>query len=284
MILDEKQTIIKCPTCGLHLHKNNEKKMFSCSNNHCFDVAKQGYVNLLMSNQSKLRIHGDSAEMLDARKSILYGNYYKSVSDYLNKTVESILTDKNKEYAVLDMGCGIGYYLTSLKEYLKRDNIDYHGIDIAKSGIIEATKHDKEISWVVGSSMKLPYLDNSIDVIISIFSPISESECERVLKSNGVLIVISPNKNHLMELKRNIYPTIIEKNYEVNELSSAVLSKINSSNVIKTIVLEKSNLKNLLLMTPHYWKTTKEAKEKFYLLDSLSITIDVVVDEYKKIN
>lgn len=284
MTLNEKISIVKCPICGNRLNEDKQKKLFLCKNNHCFDMAKQGYINLLISNQSKLRTHGDSAEMLKARKSILFGSYYKCISDYLNITVQRILQDKNKGYSVLDMGCGIGYYLTSLKDYLNRDNIDYYGIDIAKSGIIEATKHDKKISWIVGSSMKLPYLDNSMDIVISIFSPISECECERVLKNNGVLIVISPNKNHLIELKRTIYPNIIEKRYDRNEIISHRLVKKNSFDVKENILFEKADLKNLLLMTPHYWKTTKEAKEKFYLLNSLSISIDVVVDEYIMLN
>ena len=42
--------ILTCPVCGEKL--NIDGKAFKCANSHSFDIAKQGYVNLLLTNKS----------------------------------------------------------------------------------------------------------------------------------------------------------------------------------------------------------------------------------------
>ncbi|MFK5883089.1 MAG: methyltransferase domain-containing protein [Candidatus Izemoplasma sp.] len=276
-----KSKILKCPICNRHLSKNDKENVFKCDNNHSFDIAKQGYINLLMSNQNKAKIHGDSSEMLNARKEILFGGYYYGISNLLNKTIKSELNDINKSYNILDIGTGVGYYVKQLKDKLSRSNMTYYGIDISKPGINVAAKLDKDINFIVGSNSNLPYLKNSIDLIISIFSPLDESECERVLKDNGKLIVISPNRNHLIEIKKVVYPSIIEKRIDRNELLSKKLIKIQSRLYKEVVNIPKKDLKNLLLMTPHYWKSSKENKENLYILDSLDVSIDIVLNVYQ---
>lgn len=274
-------SILKCPSCEENLIKDINKKIYSCKNNHCFDIAKQGYVNLLISNQLKSKIHGDSPEMLNARKSILFSGYYKSISDLLVKTINLELKNKEELISILDLGCGIGYYLKELKNNFDNLLINYYGIDISKSGIVEACKLDKSINWAVGSTNKLPYLDNSVDILISIFSPFTLTECERVLKKDGLLFVISPNQGHLIELKEKIYPNIILKREDRNELDSFKFIKTNSSILKEVISIKNTDLKSLLLMTPHYWKSSLKAKEELYLLDSLDVSIDIELKTYK---
>ena len=150
-------SVIKCPNCSEQLLKVEVNNLYKCKNNHSFDMAKQGYVNLLISNKNKDLHHGDSKEMLDARKAILWNGYYKSISDSLNSVLK--ITDENS--IILDAGSGIGYYLIELRKSLG-DNFDYYGIDISKKGIIESAKKQKDIHWVVGSTAKLPFMDESI--------------------------------------------------------------------------------------------------------------------------
>ncbi len=168
---------------------------------------------------------------------------------------------------------------------MANENIGYYGIDISKNGMNTAAKLSKEISWIVGTNNKLPYHDNSVDLVISVFSPIKWTESERVLKPNELVIVINPNRDHLMEMKKVIYPSIIEKEENRNEFDSYNFSKVDRKIIKETIYLKKEELKDLLLMTPHYWMTTKESKENLYALDSLDVGIEVIIDVYKnKIN
>ena len=248
-------SILKCPNCGESLKRDTNDKLFSCENNHCFDIAKQGYINLLMSNQFKGKIHGD-----------------KSISNLLVRTIKQELKGKEEITSILDLGCGIGYYLKEIKNSLDKSLINYYGIDISKTGIVEACKLDKSINWIVGSTNKLPYLNNSVDILISIFSPITLTECERVLKKDGLLFV---------ELKEIIYPNIILKREDRNELDSTNFIKINTSNLKEVISIKNTDLKSLLLMTPHYWKSSIKAKEELYLLNSLDVSIDIELKTYK---
>lgn len=270
--------IIKCPTCEGILIQNVNDKFFKCENNHSFDVAKQGYINLLISNKNKNMHHGDSKEMMDARKSFLWNEHYEIIATKLSDYVSHLMS--NGSVSILDAGSGIGYYLKKIKDSIG-DSSSYYGIDISKKGIIEACKVDKTISWIVGSTSKLPFINDSFDIIISVFSPITIGEFERVLKPSGRLLVVSPNEDHLLELKKEVYETILERNYEGNKLASDKLELFNSNDIKNTIIVQKESLKDLLMMTPHYWRVKAEAKEKLYSLNSLEVGIDVVLDEYR---
>jgi len=265
--------IIKCPICNSRLNiVNNTLK---CAENHSFDLAKQGYINLLVNKGSKNKIHGDSKEMLYARKLILSKGYYKEISCNLNTIINSFGID-NK---VIDIGSGIGYYLDQLQK--SNDKNTYYGIDISKEGIKEASRINKEISYVVGTNNQLPFLDNSADIIYSIFSPINLEECLRVIKSKGHIITISPNQNHLGELKELVYEVIIEKDYLVNDLFHSSIKKVDSKIIKKEITLNDYDLYQLFMMTPHYFKTPIKVKEKIKDIKEMKLTIDVVINVYQ---
>lgn len=52
--------ILLCPVCGNEL-KKDEKRLF-CSNAHSFDIAKEGYVNLLIKSATKAEIKRETAK------------------------------------------------------------------------------------------------------------------------------------------------------------------------------------------------------------------------------
>lgn len=266
------ETILKCPVCNKPLVKKN--RSFVCDNFHTFDIAKQGYVNLLQSQSGKVKTHGDSQEMLQARKNILYKGYYKDISKKISTVISKLKND-----TVIDIGSGIGYYCDILKQ--DNPNINLHGIDISKDGIKEASKNNKEIQYTVGTNNKLPYISDKADIILSVFSPINIDECLRVLKPGGTLITVSPNTNHLMELKELVYKEIIEKDYQVNELIHQSLEKVSKIDVINNITIKDNDLYDLFMMTPHFFKTSRESKEHIKDIKNFDVTIDVVISIYK---
>ncbi len=263
--------IIKCPVCNNVLQKTD--KTYKCMQNHTFDIAKQGYANLLQSNQAK--IHGDSKKMQLARHVILYGEYYRSISNALNQVVQEL-----NPTTILDLGTGVGYYCDKLQ--LALPSKTYHGIDISKLGVKEAAKQNKDITYLVGSNNNLPYIDNAFDMIINVFSPIYIDECVRTLQNKGYILTITPNTNHLMELKEIVYKEIINKDYEVNKLEHPSLQHLDAIDVISTISLSNPDLYSLFMMTPHYWKTSQEVKEVVRQTPVLQVTIDVVINIYQK--
>lgn len=90
--------ILTCPVCGEKL--NIDGKAFKCANSHSFDIAKQGYVNLLLTNKSGDK-KGDSRESAHSRREFLQKGYYSFLRDYVTSKLGG---------TVLDICCGEGYY------------------------------------------------------------------------------------------------------------------------------------------------------------------------------
>ena len=112
--------LLLCPVCKECLAKDSSSKTYKCSNNHSYDIAKEGYVNLLISNQKRSKNLGDSKEMVLARIDFLNRGYYKVLSDKINQIIaEALGNKKNDKINILDLGCGEGYYLVNLKKYMK---------------------------------------------------------------------------------------------------------------------------------------------------------------------
>ena len=63
-----------CPVCKNEL--SEEEKLYRCENGHCFDKSKFGYVNLLQSQKSSAKRHGDDRLMVRARRDFLDSGYY----------------------------------------------------------------------------------------------------------------------------------------------------------------------------------------------------------------
>lgn len=281
---DLNNTLLLCPVCKDKLIKDVSNKMYKCSNRHTYDIAKEGYVNLLISNQKKSKNPGDSKEMVLARVDFLSQGYYEVLSYKINEVIFECLEKINSDkFNIIDLGCGEGYYLTNLKNYLEEKNIkaSYYGLDVSKEAVKYASKKNKDCIWAVGNNFKIPAGDKSVDCILSVFSPIDINECNRVLKDDGVFIRILPRTNHLIQL-RNIIYSEVHLNNKIYTASADENEYIRESNVTFDIKLNKEEILSLLKMTPHYWKSTAENKEKLDSYDSLVITIDMRIGVFQK--
>ena len=70
--------ILKCPVCGGSLMHSADGKSLICINKHCFDIARKGYVNLLMRAGGR---HGDDKTMLEARRDFLSRGHYLPIAE-----------------------------------------------------------------------------------------------------------------------------------------------------------------------------------------------------------
>jgi len=276
--------LLLCPVCKGNLIKDVSNKMYKCENNHTYDIAKEGYVNLLISNQKRSKNPGDSKEMVLARVEFLSKGYYGVLSDKINEMiVESLSKNNNDKFNIMDLGCGEGYYLTNLKSYMDEKNIkaNYYGMDVSKEAVKYASKTNKDCVWTVGNNFHIPAECKSIDCILSVFSPIDINECNRVLKDDGVFVRVLPRTNHLIQLRNIIYSEVHlnEKVYKANDEENEYVKE---SNVTFDIELNKEEILSLLKMTPHYWKSTAENKEKLDSYESLVISIDMRIGVFQK--
>ena len=190
--------IYKCPVCGQHFFTDNN--VLVCPRNHSFDIAKEGYINLLQKKASK--DHDNSQMAVESRRKFLGSGYYDILSDKLNaKILEYLPKDSISQINVLDIGCGEGFYLSRLNKFLsdKIKDSKFHlwGLDNSKSAIRLASIANPLIDFCVGDTNVFPYGDNSVDLVLSVFAPFNPEEVSRILKEGGKLFVVTPGKNHL---------------------------------------------------------------------------------------
>ena len=279
-MLSVKNTILTCPVCALSLLPY--EKFYACENKHTFDKAKQGYVNLLLSNQKKTLEPGDNKEMVKSRIDFLKQNHYLPIVETINQTILDNLQLMNITHPnIVDLGCGVGYYLSKLKQALAPTfpHASYWGVDISKEAIHCANQQDKAISWLVSSSKNLPFASQSVDVILSVFAPLYNEEIQRVLSPNGKIFVVTPGRNHLFELRRFLFDELKEIDDEkLLQKTEGCFALEGSIPIQATIELNSSQeIEDLLKMTPFYWRSSKIKKDVLVSQESLSVTIDVIL-------
>lgn len=259
---------LSCPICNNRMYiKDN-----SCTcGKHNYDISKEGYLNLVHNKSTS----GDSKDMMVSRRNFLENGFYSPISDSLNQLVLKLFRD-SYSITIADMGCGEGYYLNRLSSYLM-DNSIYptcYGLDLSKTAIKLASQTHKNENWLVANLSKMPFMDNSIDCAISMFANLQENETYRVLKDTGYLILVRSGLNHLLELRQIIYPKIIER-YSKTECPTRFKLLDEFTIKFNVNIQDSQNIKNLLTMTPHYWKITNERRLKLYSMDILSTTAEV---------
>lgn len=264
---------LACPKCHKPLHL--EGKTYKCQNNHCYDIAKSQYINLLLNPDKSCNHPGDNKESLLCRKAHLNQGYYDVI---LNEVVSYIQNHRHEHMQILDLGCGEGYYTYKMKEMLCDDSTIY-GLDISKEGIQMATKYTKDIYWIVGNSKNIPIQDHSLDVITALFTVVNNDELKRCLKDDGYIIHVTANPQHLIEFKQLIYDEVKIKSDEHIRLPFIVLE---SYDYKKTIHLQnREDTLHLLKMTPHYYHIKKERRPILETLGAFDVTIDIRITVYK---
>jgi 23S rRNA (guanine745-N1)-methyltransferase len=74
-----------CPLCRTPLTLENKSQR--CANGHSFDIAKEGYVNLLLVQQKKSKEPGDNPEMVKARREFLQAGYYQPLCNAASQLI-----------------------------------------------------------------------------------------------------------------------------------------------------------------------------------------------------
>lgn len=267
-------SVLRCPVCKNDLIA--ETKRFVCANNHSFDIAKQGYVNLLLSSQMASKHPGDSADMLADRHAFLEAGFYQPLRDRIVTWLTELQVSNTREQTVLDLGCGEGYYTA---EFIA-DERKVFGLDIAKPALAMAAKRAKEITWCVGTSRALPFHDGSIDVVTNIFCRPHLPEIKRVLQDDGSLLIVGPGPNHLRELREILYATVKEETIE-NALPG--FAAIDSELLHFEFTVENPQLMQLARMTPHYWRAPQSRRETLEGIDKLTLHADFLLQEYRAV-
>lgn len=259
-----------CPVCGAPLCA--EASPWHCKEGHCFDVARQGYVNLLPVTQKHSLHPGDTREMVAARRAFLDAGYYRPILLTLQALVEQFCPAAE---AALDAGCGEGYYLSGLTAIPER-----WGIDISKDAVRFAAAREKQAHWLTATATHLPFPDASFDLVLSMFAFTAEAEFARVLKPGGCFLQVLAGTNHLPALKRIIYPEVLEKEKALHPALPG-FRLLHTQTLQFDFSLDCAELvHDLLYMTPHVWRIRRENAEALARTSHLDEHAEVIFNVY----
>ncbi len=258
-------SLFRCPICAEPLER--VERTYQCPRRHCYDMAKEGYVNLLPANKKHAKDPGDDKEMAAARTRFLDGGHYAPLRDALCRQIV-----ERKPEVLLDSGCGEGYYTAGVCAALRGTGIDTRcaGVDLSRSALKKAARRAPEAEFAVASVYHLPVADQTADVLLNCFSPLALEEFRRVLRPGGTYLYVVPGARHLWELKQVLYDAPYENAEE--EISYEGFAYEGILPVEFAMELDHTALQDLFRMTPYYWKTPRSGSERLAALEHLTVT------------
>lgn len=245
-----------CPLCHAPLIRG--EKSYACAQRHQFDIAKEGYVNLLPVQHKRSRDPGDSAEMMQARRAFLDAGHYQPLRDTIGEILHARLPQQAD--ALLDIGCGEGYYTQAFSEIARQHGAQTFGLDVSKAAIRAAAKRYPQVMFCVASSHRLPFNDSSIDALVRIYAPCKAGELARVMKKDGVVITAAPGPRHLFELKALIYDEVQLHADNSGEIEGFTV--VAQQSLAYEMDLTGQQAVALLQMTPFAWRAKPQVWEK----------------------
>jgi len=269
------ENIMRCPVCSASLTVSEDGKSSFCTGarRHCFDFSKDGYLSFPGNSG------GDSKSAVDARRSFLQKGYYAPVA---RAVVDAVAKYTHSDSYIIDAGCGEGYYTSMLSENARATV----GFDLSKFACGAAAKSAKRegktnLFYSTASVFELPVRDASADAVVNIFAPCAEDEYTRVLKEGGYLFVVGAGRDHLMGLKRAIYDDVYENGVRADlpEKLERIETLISKHSVTVT---GQEDIEALFSMTPYYWRTGEQYRERLKSIDTLETEIEFEINIYKK--
>lgn len=260
----------QCPLCNTSLAKHGAT--LRCSNNHSFDFAKEGYVNLLPVQQKNSKQPGDSLEMVQARRAFLELGFY----GFLQRALSNIISELNPNL-LIDLGCGEGFYTHAVAA---NTQAAVYGVDISKSAVKYAAKRYPNCHFSVASISTAPFKNEAADALLSVFAPLFDQELARLAAPEATLIVASPGPWHLKELKEYIYADVA-KHTEIGTPNG--FEKAAQTLITEHVTLNFLDIKNLIMMTPFAWKFRPEHWAALEEKGEHNVTLSFYITQFTKI-
>ena len=260
-----------CPLCGQPLQR--EEKSMLCPKGHRFDIARQGYANLLTVQQKHSLSPGDTREQVLSRRAFLEAGFYTPISQALNQAA----LDYGAKGEILDVGCGEGYYSARLAQAMAAP---LTGLDISKEAVRCAAAKYKDYTWLCATAAHIPVQEASVGTLTSLFAITLPEEFHRVLRPDGVFFQVLAGEDHLLGLKSIVYDQLTHK----QKNSSPALpgfQLVDSRPIRFSFRLEGEQVRSLFAMTPHLYRIGKAGAQRLAQTDSLEDTASCILNVYR---
>lgn len=261
-LMNNNLSLFACPICQESMTIQEQGRMV-CSANHSFDIAKQGYINMLTHGAASKY----SKELFESRKMVIDSGIYDEIED---KIIELIAPAQT----VLDTGCGEGSHLARIMAEKKGIGV---GIDIAKEGILAASRHYPEQIWCVGDLAKSPFAKSSFDAILNMLSPANYEEFKRLLTPGGCVVKVVPQSRYLHELRAQLYADSDKESYSNDQIVARFkesFMEVSVKRITYTTPFATELISALLEMTPMGWHKKEGAAIR---LNEITIDVDILV-------
>lgn len=267
-----------CPICQQSLQVVNDASI-TCTNNHSFDIAKQGYVFLL----AKPSETNYTKKLFEERRKVHNQSpIYQTFQQTVAQLIDTYVPESNPVIRMIDMGTGEGSHMqriTAYAEQLHKRTITGIGLDISKEGILQAAKHDDEHIWLVADLAHSPVTPASIDVILNVLSPSNNTEFARIIKNDGVILKVIPGQHYLQEVRRFFQSTATSSysNLAVKTHFSNHFQLIDTKNIQETHTLSKKERYSLAQMSPLAWDASAQFVNTFIEHGPSELTVDLEI-------
>ncbi|HEY7454222.1 MAG TPA: methyltransferase domain-containing protein [Thermoleophilaceae bacterium] len=264
--------LLRCPVCERDLERADGA--LRCGGGHSFDIARQGYVNLVPGN-------GDTAEMVEAREAFLGAGHFRKLTGAL---VEEALKVEAPG-AVLDVGAGTGHHLA----YVLAAPPERVGLalDTSTAALRRAARSHPRAAAVGADAWKpLPVDDGVAALVLSVFAPRNAAELARILAPGGTLVAVTPTTRHLAELvgPLGLLSVPDEKADRLDDQLGADFELTGRRTIEHSMFLTSEEMAQLVRMGPSSWHIDDDvlAARLETLPDPHTVTASVTVSAYRR--
>ncbi|MET9520186.1 putative RNA methyltransferase [Streptomyces sp. NPDC002994] len=276
---DEAVRHLRCPHCSDTMTRDGSA--LRCGSGHSFDVARQGYVNLL---RGAPKFHADTAEMVATRDDFLAAGHYAPIAGSLAALARETAPEGGGAGCVVDIGGGTGYYHARvMSEFADAEGVL---LDISKFATRRAARAHLRISAVVADAWDgLPFGDRAASVVLNVFAPRNPAELRRILRPEGVLLVVTPQSDHLGELVDALGLLRVgeQKEERLADRFAAHFTEVARERVRCTMALDHKALSQLVRMGPNAWHQEGDQLEQRIarLPEPCDVTLAVTLTAYR---
>ncbi len=244
--------VLRCPVCAGRLEQRDGA--LQCPQRHTFDVARQGYVNLLAGVAS--RTTADTADMVRARDGFLAAGHYGPLAARLADAAASARrgTDSGAAPVILDVGAGTGYYAAAVLDRVPRSR--GLAMDASKFAARQAARAHPRLAAAVWDAWRpWPVRDESVAVLLNVFAPRNAAEFRRVLLPAGTALVVTPTPAHLAELVEPLGLLAVDRQKD-ERLEHGLASHLgldHREELTFPLTLASADVERLVRMGPSSW-------------------------------